>query len=298
MSRQTLIDSILARRQMGDVELPDDAAPRLAKLPGIRAVVFDVYGTLFSSGAGDISLASEENRDAALRATLREAGFTLHRSAAGLRLDRIFHGWIGTHQERRRAAGVVFPEVEIRAAWRDFLAELETSGHVEPPPVPADPEWLAVEFEGRVNPVQPMPGLEATLRDLRDRDIAIGIVSNGQFFTPLLFEAFLPGGFAGSGVDPDLCVWSCDLLEAKPSVKLFFRCAEALAARPGIGPNQALFVGNDLRNDIWPAQSAGFRTALFAGDRLSLRRRQDDPDCAGVRADLEVTALPQVPDCV
>jgi len=56
-----------------------------------------------------------------------------------------------------------------------------------------------------------------------------------------------------------------------------------------------LYVGNDVRNDVAPARSCGCRTALFAGDRRSLRERSDEPDCAGVRADVTLTALEQLP---
>ena len=57
-------------------------------------------------------------------------------------------------------------------------------------------------------------------------------------------------------------------------------------------------MGNDIRNDIWPAQSVGFKTALFAGDKLSLRRRKDDPQCKQIEADLEITQLHQLLDCL
>lgn len=45
---------------------------------------------------------------------------------------------------------------------------------------------------------------------------------------------------------------------------------------------EALYVGNDMLNDILPANREGFQTCLFAGDRRSLRLREQDPRCAGV----------------
>jgi putative hydrolase of the HAD superfamily len=53
-----------------------------------------------------------------------------------------------------------------------------------------------------------------------------------------------------------------------------------------------------MRNDIWPAQETGLKTALFAGDRLSLRRREDDPDCRKTKPDLEITHLEQLLHCL
>ena len=59
-----------------------------------------------------------------------------------------------------------------------------------------------------------------------------------------------------------------------------------------------LYVGNDLRNDIWPASLTGCRTALFAGDARSLRLREDDPRYASVDPDRIVTALSQITDAI
>ena len=62
----------------------------------------------------------------------------------------------------------------------------------------------------------------------------------------------------------------------------------------GIEPGQCLYVGNDMLNDVWTASQSGMRTCLFAGDLRSLRRREDDPRCMGLKADAVVTALDQL----
>jgi len=53
-----------------------------------------------------------------------------------------------------------------------------------------------------------------------------------------------------------------------------------------------------MRNDMGPAARLGFRTALFAGDARSLRRREGDPWCAGIVPDLVVTDLVDLLHCV
>jgi putative hydrolase of the HAD superfamily len=40
----------------------------------------------------------------------------------------------------------------------------------------------------------------------------------------------------------------------------------------------------------------GFRTALFAGDRESLRLREDDNRCSEVEPDLVLTKMTQLPE--
>ena len=293
MQRYQCIQYIRERQQTHPVELPEDAAPRLRPIPGIRAFVFDIYGTLFSSGVGDISLAAEGDRDDAIKAALRARGVDIRPAAANIRLDEQLYRIIHQHHAKRRQEGCAFPEVDIRDVWRDLLAHLKDRQLVEYTE-PADIETLAIDYETRVNPTQPMPGLSRVLRALKARGAVLGIISNAQFYTPLLFEAHLKATPATMEFCPHCCIWSYHLLEAKPSTRLYSDAAQALMRHHGIAPESALYIGNDLRNDIRPAQAVGFKTALFAGDRRSLRRRTDDPDCQNVQPDLEITHLEQL----
>ena len=61
--------------------------PHRARPATIRVVVFDIYGTLFSSGVGDISLATERVRDAALKAVLTDNGIRISSTGAETRID-------------------------------------------------------------------------------------------------------------------------------------------------------------------------------------------------------------------
>jgi putative hydrolase of the HAD superfamily len=69
-------------------------------------------------------------------------------------------------------------------------------------------------------------------------------------------------------------------------------------ARREIPPSEAIYVGNDMLNDVWAASQAGFRTAWFAGDARSCRRREDDPRCRSLRPDLVLTSLLQLLECL
>ena len=61
-----------------------------------------------------------------------------------------------------------------------------------------------------------------------------------------------------------------------------------------IPTDSALYVGNDMLNDIYPAQKTGFITGLFAGDARSLRLRSDEPACKNLSADIVITDLIQL----
>jgi putative hydrolase of the HAD superfamily len=49
-----------------------------------------------------------------------------------------------------------------------------------------------------------------------------------------------------------------------------------------------------MLNDMLPAYAEGFQTALFAGDKRSLRLREDDPRCKNLSPDLVITDLRQL----
>ena len=65
-----------------------------------------------------------------------------------------------------------------------------------------------------------------------------------------------------------------------------------------ISAHSALYIGNDMLNDIYPAKMLGFKTALFAGDARSLRLRENHPKCQNLSADMLITDLVQVLDLV
>jgi len=296
-TQQLWLQLIQAGQQTKAVQIPSGQVARLAPLNGIRAVVFDVYGTLFSSGVGDISLATEANRDGALRDTLRDNQIELTATATGLRIDQILHSIVAHHQDERRIQQIEYPEVEIRKVWQDLLLALhqrklitrQFTGHIS---------TLVIDYERRVNPTQAMPQLAAVLARLKTSGQVMSIISNAQFYTPLLFESYLNSTIQQLGFCPDCNVWSYQELEGKPSTQLYLRAAKKLKSQHNIAPHEVLYVGNDVRNDIWPAQKIGFKTALFAGDQLSLRRRSDDPNCCQVRADIEITELQQLLQCI
>ncbi len=271
-----------------------DVAPKVEPLPGMRAIVWDVYGTLFCSGSGDIGLAEAEDREGVFRRSLEEFGAIINPEVVVSFTD-IFHTSIRRLQAQRAREGVDFPEVEIREVWEDTLKELDRRRAFSARPDSAIIPELALNYECQTNPVWPMPNLAETLKRIREAGLIMGIVSNAQFFTPLLFDALLGKNLASLGFDSDACVYSYQLRRAKPSVKLY-EILQSKLKDQNIQPHQTLYVGNDMRNDIWPAKRAGFKTALFAGDQRSLRLREDDPDVAGIQPDRIITHVGQAAD--
>ena len=270
--------------------LPPDLPPPGVDLTGIEAVIFDVYGTLIVSGSGDVGTAGAVDRAGAVADAWHAVTATPLDSADAEGLATGLTDAIARTHRRDRAAGTDFPEVRIVAIWRDAIV----AAGIAPPAVP-DLRRLAVEFECRVNPVWPMPGLTDCLDRLTAAGIVLGIVSNAQFFTPLVLEALTGRTVVGPpptglGFDGNLIAYSYLGGTAKPATAMYESVAANLAAR-GIEPAAALYVGNDRLNDVWPADTVGLSTALFAGDRRSLRLREDHPAAAGIVPTAVLTSL-------
>jgi len=293
-----LVDLIRSLRQEITVR-PTERNRTLMPISGIGAVLFDVYGTMFISGSGDISVARESGDESHFHTVLRHlAPVNASHSAlevAARRARAAYFGQIEELHESSRAAGISYPEVDIVAVWGAVLDSL--FGELLPG-LRHDTDTAriaAVVYEGVSNPVSPAPGLFSMLRTLSHRGVHLGIVSNAQFYTPLLFPAFLETSLSGAGIDPELCSWSYQLREAKPSTRLFRPVLDTLKTRFNMKPAEVLYVGNDMLNDIWTARSCGCRTCLFAGDERSLRLREKDVRCADLEPDAVITRLADLP---
>lgn len=285
IAKPMAVPEIIARLSHSLDAQATSVEPRLAPLNDIQAVLFDVYGTLLISASGDIGNASLSGRADAFASAVEAVGAS-YASSSSAGVDAL-HDAIRSQQSQLREHGTAHPEVDIVAAWRTLFGELSDNQLTE----------LSVEYECRVNPIWPMPTASETLQRLRDSGFKLGIISNAQFFTPVAMEQLFGADLASLGFDSDLLFYSYEFLQAKPGRFLYEKAAAALA-KQGIQPGQALYVGNDMLNDVFPANEVGFRTALFAGDRRSLRMRSDDIRVQGVEADWVVTRLSQITDAL
>lgn len=275
--------------------IPTGVEPRLATLDDVRAVLCDVYGTLFIPGSGDISTAKEQHDAAAMQSALERIGAEGDLVLAGEVGVELFEKTIHIMHRQLREQGVASPEVDILEVWRDLIEELGEQGLISVAVSETALRLAALEFECRVNPVRPMPGTPDLLARFRERAIPLGIVSNAQFYTPLLFPALIGAPLGELGFEPDLCSFSFRLREAKPSSRLFEHPLRVLHEKWHMEAGEVVYVGNDMLNDIYAASLAGCRTVLFAGDRRSLRMRDDEPRCQGLMPDAVITDLTQLP---
>jgi putative hydrolase of the HAD superfamily len=262
--------------------LPTSLNPSKKLKEKVKCILFDVYGTLFISGSGDISISRQQSKQTQNLINLINK-YQINKKPQ-IVLDDFFSA-IDIEHKRLKKTGVDFPEVEIDRLWMRVL-EIEELDVVRA---------FAVEFELIVNPVYPMPNLEKMLSALKMSKVLMGIVSNAQFFTPYLFSWFFDSSPQELGFQSDLIFYSYKSGHAKPSPFMFVAAAKNLKDM-NISPHSVLYIGNDMLNDIYPAKMAGFKTALFAGDARSLRLRKNHTECQNLSADLVITDLVQILD--
>jgi len=254
-----------------------------------QALLFDVYGTLLISSSGEIGTAAGSGVEAVFAETLSEVFGPRAAAAAGDACEAYFRH-IGETHRRLRERGVAYPEVDIRAIWHAVLTDLGRSHPTELPPEPPAHTVIraAIEYEVRTNPAWPMPGAIALLETARKRGMPLGIVSNAQFYTPMVLEALFGASLDALGFCDQLCVWSYRTGVAKPEQQLFEQVMARLQDAYELEAHDVLYIGNDVNNDVLPASRVGMQTALFAGDAQSLRLRADSLETAPARPDLVV----------
>ncbi|MGL4399316.1 MAG: HAD family hydrolase, partial [Luteolibacter sp.] len=224
-------------------------APVLPK--ACRAVIFDIYGTLLIAPPGGAQ--PDPFADPVLRDILRSFHHTPPTSPSSE-----LHAAVLRHHA---AAGVEFPEIDLRVLWREIL-------HL---PSGTDTTALVEALEAAWHPARPMPGAEQVIGTLARSGLSLGLLSNAQSNTLTAL-----GGISDLFA-PELTILSYQHGIAKPSPALYQILTDRLAGR-GISPAETLFVGNDPLHDILPAAAAGFQTALFTGHPDSRRPGECFPD--------------------
>lgn len=269
------------------VPIPTDIKPNLEFNAHIKAVLFDIYGTLLISEAGDIGLTSLGQKDEEKKFTLKAANNEKELSFDEIRsrltdIIRRHHKSILDASDK-----IIYPEVDIITVWSELFQECNLNdfsiNHIS---------RASLYFEILSNKVDLMPGVSSIFEYLRESDLNLGIVSNAQFYTPLLMEYLCDASLEKLGFSEDISSWSYKIGCGKPDPIIFCNPIETLN-KSGIQNHEILYIGNDMLNDISCAASYGLKTVLFAGDKRSLRLREDDERVKG-SADYTITDLMQL----
>lgn len=204
--------------------VPTEQKPAYYQDTSVKAVIFDIYGTLLISASGDIDETDikAENVKLALKASHYQliAGKIVNGrcSSCDAMLQAMKEGVRSSHLEQQ-AKGSHHPEVDILEIWRVAMNKAVENNWVMPGK-DADLKSFTFIFELLSNRVYPMPGMKSIIQSLYSAQIPMGIVSNAQFYTPVIMNFLIDGNVEDKETityfDADLTVYSYREKIAKP----------------------------------------------------------------------------------
>jgi putative hydrolase of the HAD superfamily len=218
-----------------------------------RAVLVDALGTL-------VELQPPAPR---LRALLADAGFDVSQERAGAGIGAEIGYYLAHHLDGSDPESLEDLRDRCATAMMEAL-ELPGLDHATARAAMME----ALEF-------QPYPDSVPGLRALRERGLTLVIASNWDCSLP---EWLRPPGLLDL---VDGVVTSADVGAAKPDPPVFQRALEVA----GVGPDEAVHVGDSLDTDIEGARAAGIRAVLV--------QRHGEPP-AGVETVRSLADLPSV----
>jgi FMN phosphatase YigB (HAD superfamily) len=291
-----------------DVQRPR-VKPHLVRLPHVRVVLWNVYGTLLAISGGDLVFEHPQTfvMGTALEKTIQEfkmwAAMSRKPGQPSEYLIHVYTQVVST--QCLAAAGERYPEVGAERVWEAIIRKLLQKDYKFDTgffgSLNEFSRKVAYFFHASLQGTAGYPGAAVALRHIASAGLTQGLLADGQCFTPVQLGRALTEQDAATRVDElisdGLCSLSYDIRGRKPSERLFRHALDALKAR-GVEPSQVLHVGSRITQDIAVARRHGLRTALFGGDRASLQATPEQLKDPASRPDVMLTELTQVADVI
>ncbi len=289
---------------------PAKARPHLVRLRGLRAVLWNAYGTLLSVNGGELWFTHPQPfvMQTALERTSQEfkmwGSMTRKPGQPSAYLAEIYQQAL-LKQKMASSGGERFPDISSERVWeavvkiliqKDYQFDAGFYGSLN-----EFSRKVAYFFHSCIQGTACYPGASDTLLRVKARGLLQGLLADGQPFTPVQIQRGLaaqdPAARLEDRLDEGLQFLSCDARARKPSERLFRR-AQAEVMERGIDPEQVLHVGSNVTRDLVPARRLGFRTALFAGDKVSLQATPEQMKDPPGRPDVLLTELEQLAEVI
>ena len=260
------------------------ATPFVKPLEGIRAVVWNVYGTLLRISDGRLLFDHPEKMrmQIAMDKTVEEFKMWHSMNRKPGNPGELMYEQYAPILERQLMSDTQqkgdHPDADAPAIWRKLLSRLAEKGYSYDINLYGDPDEFSDKvtyfFHLCLQGVEAAPNARDALMAVVDSSLTQSLLADAQSFTlvqmlrALRVQGTLPplGGLFSLGC---MTLSFQDGLR-KPSATLFRRCVDRFEDE-GIEPRQVLYVSNQLRDDLSIAKQAGMQTALYAADTLSLR---------------------------
>ncbi|MBM3888198.1 MAG: HAD family hydrolase [Verrucomicrobia bacterium] len=212
----------------------------------IRAVIFDIYGTLLEVAPPPADAEARWNG-------LWREHFSAEPRLSLAEFAAACEQVVARDHAAARAAGIEFPEIY----WPDVVAE--TVSGLASLSGPQRDEFMFRHAQ-LLHTVRFAAGAAGTLRQLARDGCLLGLASNCQPYTVRELDlALASAGLARDIFTPALCFRSFEHGFSKPDPHVF-RLLTVRLRTLGISPAETLMVGDRLENDIEPARAQGWQT--------------------------------------
>src|SRR5437868_971226 len=216
-----------------EVERPK-AKAHLVRLPEIRAVTWNIYGTLLAISGGELYFEHPVKfiMEVALDKTIQE--FKIWGSMSrkpGQPADYLKQIYSNLLAEQRTlpAGGEKYPEISAERLWEAFIKKLLQKDYQFDAGFYGSlnefSRKVAYFFHASLQGTACYPGAARALRHVKEAGLAQGLVADAQFFTMLQLERGLarqdPQAKLDDCVDPELRCLSFDIKGRRPSERLF-----------------------------------------------------------------------------
>jgi FMN phosphatase YigB (HAD superfamily) len=261
--------------------------PHLKRLGFVKAVTWNIYGTLLSITGGEF-LREHSNAfimDLALDKCIQEFKMWKAMSRKPGQPANLLRGMIenvNMDLQLRVERGERHPEIPVEKIWEGIIKKLllneysynvDFFGSVEDYAIK-----IAYFFHRSLQGTGCDEGAAETVQWIKDHHYWQGLLSDAQCFTPVQLQRGLMQQDRTFVLD--FCIpqshrsLSYGVRAKKPSDRLFKEMVNKLREN-NIKPEETLHIGSDLFNDLAPAKKHGFVTCLFTGDVASLRADQE-----------------------
>lgn len=289
---------------------PPKAKPHLKRLPQVRVVLWNIYGTLLNIYSGHLMHEHPDKfvMDIALDKTVQE--FKMWGSMTrkpGQPADYMgeIYGKILSDLRMAPSRGEKHPEIASERIWEAIVKKLLQKDYKYDVVMYGDVADLcrkiAYFFHASLQGTACYEGAAEALQVIQQAGLKQGFVADAQCFTFVQLQRGIaaqdPNATVDGIFDRSLRSLSHEVGGRKPSERLFKYCLTQLAAMK-ILPPQVLHVGSRLLQDLVPAKKLGMRTALFAGDRDSLVATPEQLKDSATRPDVMLTDLRQLAEVV
>jgi hypothetical protein len=288
---------------------PIAATPYVKPLAGIKAVTWNLYGTLLSIADGELLFQAPLpiRMEVALDKTIKE--FNMWNSMTrkpGAPWEYMLTLFNRVFDELRLGGSAKRGEVvEINSAtlWKKLLGKLEQKEYQYDVDSLGTMDDLSVKvayfFHSALQGLELEPGADIALTAVTDGGLTQALLTDSQPFSWVQMQrAWRQAGSSrpvGSLLQMPLAAESWDVGVKKPSKSLYERFLVRMATK-NIAPAEVLHISSRLKDDLAIAKSLGMKTALYAGDKTSLRATKDELSDSALKPDRLLTELSQIRD--